>query len=370
MNENPSSPKVALLAYYTTETKVIIFLIRKDLKSPMLFQTEFDQKSYATNEYLSLCTQRLMIDFNGLSPIWEKSLAEDQRKRILSCLELKPQVLPRRRYPDPNYPGQLLEESDYKFELTYLETLSNLVFPRNLKDNLNDCDLLCIAPHGSLHSIPFHALKWTDNMYVIEKFGISYTPSASTLRYCQAKNKARINSLNYKPVNCIVVCSGTADDYKKFEEDIDILNKFHWNSITPLKGGTSVKSNVERRVVNNDIIHFACHGLFAMDEDPLDSGLLLTPEEGPVQRLSQVFNSTPENRLKYFLTAREIFKFKSLNCNLVTLRACSSGRFEVRRGDELIGLTRAFLYAGAPSLLVSLWNVNINSSRILFSRIL
>ena len=148
-------------------------------------------------------------------------------------------------------------------------------------------------------------------------------------------------------MNCIVVCSGTADDYKKFEEDIDILNKFHWNSITPLKGGTSVKSNVERRVVNNDIIHFACHGLFAMDEDPLDSGLLLTPEEGPVQRFSQVFNSTPENRLKYFLTAREIFKFKSLNCNLVTL-TCSSGRSKVRRGDELIGLTRAFLYGRGP----------------------
>ena len=49
----------------------------------------------------------------------------------------------------------------------------------------------------------------------------------------------------------------------------------------------------------------------------------------------------------------------------MTLRACSSGRAEVGSGDELLGLTRAFLYAGTPSLLVSLWNVHKKSSQLL-----
>jgi CHAT domain-containing protein len=206
-------------------------------------------------------------------------------------------------------------------------------------------------------------------MHVIEKFGISYVPSASILRYCQAKNKARTDLSNYKPAKCVLVCSGTADDYKKFEEDINIFEKFDWDSITPLKGEMSSKENLESKIAGNDVIHFATHGLFAMDvnEDPLDSGLLLTSEKGPVDSLSEVFTSKPENRSNYFLSAREIFKFGTLNCNLVTIRACSSGRSQVRRGDELIGLTRAFLYAGAPSLLVSLWNVNIKSSGILLA---
>ena len=53
--------------------------------------------------------------------------------------------------------------------------------------------------------------------------------------------------------------------------------------------------------------------------------------------------------------------------DLVTLAACSTGRAHVDAGDDLLGLSRAWLYAGAPSLLVSLWNVNTRSSHRLLS---
>lgn len=67
------------------------------------------------------------------------------------------------------------------------------------------------------------------------------------------------------------------------------------------------------------------------------------------------------------LTAREIFNLK-INAQLVTLSACQTGVNENKPGDELIGLTRAFLYAGAASVLVTLWSVNALSTEVLMKK--
>lgn len=52
-----------------------------------------------------------------------------------------------------------------------------------------------------------------------------------------------------------------------------------------------------------------------------------------------------------------------MNAELVTLSACETGISQTKRGDELIGLTRALIYAGAPSVIVSLWSVYDPSTR-------
>jgi CHAT domain-containing protein len=57
-----------------------------------------------------------------------------------------------------------------------------------------------------------------------------------------------------------------------------------------------------------------------------------------------------------------------LHCDLVTLSACESGLSRVRRGDELVGFTRAFMYAGASALVSTLWRVNDHATRILMER--
>ena len=261
----------------------------------------------------------------------------------------------------------------YKFTQDYMSKVSEIVFPEGLKKDIEDCDLLCISPHSILHSIPLHALKWEDNKedkYIIEKFGICYVPSLSTLKYCQIKNSSRKNK-GYKPEKCLLVCSGKKDDYLKFEEDINFMQQsYEWKNddFLVLKGNNATKSNVKENVYNKDIVHFSTHGLFGLDysQDPLESGLLLTSEYGIIENNDVIKNDSYENRLKYFLTAREIFNIQ-LNVNLVTLRACSSGRSLIKSGDELIGLSRALLYAGTPSLIVSLWNVNIDSSKMLLS---
>ena len=93
-----------------------------------------------------------------------------------------------------------------------------------------------------------------------------------------------------------------------------------------------------------DIIHFACHGKF-FDKDPLNSGLFMQDNQ--------------------MITAREIMSNQTLkiNAKLVTLSACETGVSENKPGDELIGLPRAFLSAGADSVAVSLWRVNSTSTK-------
>jgi len=68
------------------------------------------------------------------------------------------------------------------------------------------------------------------------------------------------------------------------------------------------------------------------------------------------------------LTARDVIERLRLRCDLVALSACESGLSRVRRGDELIGLVRAFLFAGASTLLCTLWRVDDRSTRLLMER--
>ncbi len=93
------------------------------------------------------------------------------------------------------------------------------------------------------------------------------------------------------------------------------------------------------------VLHFACHGL--LDEDfPLDSGLALAIPDRP----------TPgaDNGL---LQAWEIFESMRLDAEVVTLSACQTGLGRELGGEGLVGLSRAFQYAGASSVVASLWSV-------------
>jgi CHAT domain-containing protein len=99
-----------------------------------------------------------------------------------------------------------------------------------------------------------------------------------------------------------------------------------------------------------DILHLATHGTFDAD-DALDSGLELAAGGGETSRL----------------TARDIVR-RELHVELVVLSACESGRTAVLAGDEPVGLTRAFLSAGAAAVLSTLWLTNDLSTRLIIER--
>jgi CHAT domain-containing protein len=101
------------------------------------------------------------------------------------------------------------------------------------------------------------------------------------------------------------------------------------------------------------VVHFATHGLLDARHPEL-SGLLLSlcNEDG-----------SPKSG---FLSTAEVFGLK-LNADLVVLSACQTGLGKEVRGEGLVGLTRAFMYAGSPRVVVSLWSVSDRATASLMS---
>jgi CHAT domain-containing protein len=363
--------RVALLEYYITEVSSHVFLVKDGQAAPLIVELCWPDGRELTENDISLRGERLLVDFHGLPPDWDEEVNIEHFRQILT---LPPQVNARKR-SQKIWQNNLTKHA-FSYQLDYLEELSTVLLPEVIRAEINDCDLLCIVPFGPLHGIPFAALRWSEKEYLIERFGICVTPSASVLRYCQQKNRARVDPL-HRPSSCFVAASAAAEDQDPtvFEADGELLRsmfvarggKFTLLVGSPFSAGTlpASKQLVREKIGGHDLVHLACHGLFGLDSTGgmLDSGLLLSDNGNPCT-LQNFHNLTPVQRVPYFLSTREVFAL-NISADLVTLRACSSGRSSLKSGDELIGLTRAFMYAGASSLLVSLWDVNILSSQLL-----
>ena len=238
------------------------------------------------------------------------------------------------------------EQEKFNFSFSsYFEEVVNYPADNNLRQNwlqlsdylirpiqkyLNEKELIYFIPYGILHYLPLHALQINDEP-IIKNFDVCYAPSSSVISHCKAKGTNRYN-------NFISFGTAASDDSEfmknLFEQEaVDVAKSFKGK---PYCGNNANKITVLEKIKNQDIIHFSCHSFFDTSK-PLKSGLLLHNDE--------------------ILTAEEIFKL-DLNSELITLSACETGLSENKTGDELIGLTRALLYAGTPSVVVSLWSVH------------
>ena len=121
-------------------------------------------------------------------------------------------------------------------------------------------------------------------------------------------------------------------------------------------GSDATEENAKSLPRNTRIVHFATHA--TLDErSPLDSAVVLSiPEE---------FEEGKDNGL---LQAWEIFERFRVDADLVVLSACESGLGKEMGGEGLIGLTRAFQYAGARSVMASLWKISDRTTAELMVR--
>jgi CHAT domain-containing protein len=197
-----------------------------------------------------------------------------------------------------------------------------------LADTLTLYPKLIIVPHGPLHYLPFHALH-DGETFLLEHHEIAYLPGASFSRYV---TEARSSPSGFFALGHSY---GGMLPYAVQEAQ----------SIAALLGGRAVveqEATLARLLEGSQdcrILHVAAHGDFRPD-NPLFSGLALA--DG-------------------WLTTLDIFNLR-LQASLVTLSACRTGQSVVGGGDELLGLMRAFLYAGAASLVLSQWAVEDRST--------
>ena len=116
-----------------------------------------------------------------------------------------------------------------------------------------------------------------------------------------------------------------------------------------------MRSTLVRDAPGKDVLHISTHGHF-LASDPLASGISLhddTQEAVAAYLSDRVAGSLNES----FLSARDIIENVPLQAELLVMSGCLTGMSEAKPGDELIGLTRGLLYAGAKSLVVSLFPV-------------
>jgi CHAT domain-containing protein len=223
-------------------------------------------------------------------------------------------------------------------------------------------DIVWLVPHDVLHYLPLHALK-VEGRHLIERNPVCYTPSASVMKYCHAKRKERRE-------RALILADSRADLplLHAREQAVAIQQLFDPNTEVHLNG-EATKALVKQRIAEArediDVLHFACHGYF----DPyqaLKSGIMLAPEGDAASggKETSELGVDESGEGSWNLTAEEIFGLE-MHADLVTLSACESGVNERRPGDELIGLTRALIYAGTPSVVVSLWSVDEISTSIL-----
>jgi CHAT domain-containing protein/tetratricopeptide (TPR) repeat protein len=243
---------------------------------------------------------------------------------------------------------------------------------------------LIIAPDGPLYVLPFEALltnleasrsrSYQELPYLLHRYAISYVPSASVLEELREPrpmppNPAPLRFLAFadpvydgEPRRAALPASplvgpmrGTLDQLPGSGAEVKRIGSLYPDKTVQLyMGETATEENVKgnRQLENAGQIHFATHA-FLNEEHPELSGLALT--------------RSPRSREDGILRVREIFNLR-LSANLLTLSACETGLGTQVRGEGMIGLTRAFFYAGAQSLLVSLWPVADRSTPDLMFR--
>lgn len=205
-------------------------------------------------------------------------------------------------------------------------------------------DLIFIAPDGALAFLPFQAL-YDGKKYLVEKYSIAYTPSASVLKYCMSKTRPEAKKKKKQQVTTKVLALGNPNlreaKYKLVhaEEEVKAIAQM-FPEAKILVGNDANEKAVQLLGRDFDIVHFACHGTVNLD-DPMLSCLRLSPDK--------------DN--DGYLHAGEIFDI-DLRASLVTLSACESGLGKITYGSEVLGLTRAFMFAGTPSVVASLWKVD------------
>ncbi len=240
-----------------------------------------------------------------------------------------------------------------------------------LEPHLTAARKLIIVPDGVLAYLPFETLaggaKRGAPAFLLERFAISYAPSASalvalrTLKTNAAETTGFIafGDPMYAKTETEIV--PTTQPHERDEREFDfrqlpytrtevneIAALFPANERRVLLGIEANEGSVKAAPLSQyRYVHFATHAL--VDEEyPARSAIVLSAPNG-----DQSENKQEDGALQM----AEVMRLK-LNADLVTLSACRTGLGRMLYGEGIIGLTRAFLYAGAESVVVSLWNVN------------
>lgn len=255
-----------------------------------------------------------------------------------------------------------------------------------LESNIKDRKEIIVIPDGELAKVPFELLIMDDRVakkphYLLEKYRVKYIQSASILAILRKHYRRNSGAGNFIGFGDPVYDSEDLEKEKTatspsadLQEDVigDISRSRYRTAggiLTRLKGsGEEVntisglfkkqsqkcviylrqeanETNAKAREIKEfDYIHFSCHGILGDDFQGL------------------VLSQLPQSAEDGYLTLNEIMNC-DYNAKLVVLSACQTGKGKMEKGEGVTGLTQAVMYAGTPSVIASLWNVDDISTK-------
>jgi CHAT domain-containing protein/tetratricopeptide (TPR) repeat protein len=214
--------------------------------------------------------------------------------------------------------------------------------------------LLTIVPHQRMFLLSFAALRDRSGRYLVERHTLQYSPGLGVLPSARRPPTPGDGAPRVMVVGnpAMPTLPGRRRPLRRLpgaeSEARAVSRLFPPQDVTLLLGARATEARVRELAPGQAVLHLATHGV-VRDDAPLESLLALAPAPGADAAAAR---PTPDDGL---WTAREVFDL-DLHADLVTLSACNTGLGRLS-GDGVLGLSRAFLYAGTPSLVVSLWRV-------------
>lgn len=213
--------------------------------------------------------------------------------------------------------------------------------------------VVTFVPQGELFLVPFAALPFGgDGKTLLDQYTVTVTPSIELLRLAREQERAVAEAGNSE---VLLVGNPTMPGYQsRPDRSAEALSPLpgaeaearHLAGILgaePLIGDAATETAVVERMGKARFLHFATHGL-------------LEAESSFNQSLLSALAFAPSPGEDGFLTAKEVSRLK-LRAELAVLSACDTGRGAIT-GDGVVGLSRGFISAGVPTLVVSLWPVS------------
>lgn len=286
--------------------------------------------------------------------------------------------------------------------------LHRLLIPQALEKMVSRAKTLYIVPSGSLYVLPFETLVQSPAtepekpVFLVESHPVAYLSSASLLKILReavirrreeprypllafanpvygangastgegtrspsssrelAEPTEEVSEASVRSRTFLELMGGAFAELPETEEEAreikELLAAPEASHPLQLRAAAS-RSNVMRmndsdRLRDYRYLVFSCHGVLPEELDSIRQPSLV------------LSHPDPQNRQDGFLTMADVFTLR-LNADFVSLSACNTGMGQIVRGEGMIGLTRAFMYAGTPALMVNLWSVESQSAKLL-----
>ena len=268
-------------------------------------------------------------------------------------------------------------KGEFKGTLAAKRIYRELISPAE-KNIPKSVESLIIVPDGVLYNLPFETLipntrdQSPQDDYLIAKYKISYVPSSSALLFLSENKVKRESPKSLMAFGNPSYMLKDSSNGKKSETHVEILRELYLDQgfdFSPLpytereileissyfpedRKDIYLKDEAREEIFKEaplkdyQIIHFACHGFLA-EEFPFRSALVLSLDDDPKE--------------DGFLQVREMYNLR-LKADLVVLSACQTGKGKLERGEGILGLPRIFFYAGARSVILTLWRINDEST--------